>query len=734
MKRKLTLLSFAFMLSALVVGCVKEDPKPKPKPEENYAEKLAGTFKGDATYGSEATAVTTKSVIKATAVNVVEITVKDYQFNATTKSDLVIGGVKIELADEKNLSLSGNAQATVGGQSVDVALTGSALVGGESVKFDISVAGFNGVKYSGSRYTNAVGAELMSPVVSGICVLSSEFDAAKGIVTYTVPTHARETDLAAIEATFTISDGASWVMKNDTKASEAQKLNLTKAETTIEVTAENGDKKSYTFKREAVNVDDASMALINTYEGDLNVVVGGTPAPAVENQIVSVTRTAPNLVQMSITDFTFMEQNIGTIVIDNVALYKGTTSVVLAGDGKVKINLGASEIEVDVKINGNYVLAEKKLALSLAIVVDPALTVTATYEGTPLVDPIATKPLFVTVSHAKVIAQTFDTKTGNMTFSVDGIYPATDYADLKVDIKLPEGATFKPSEADGVFNFTKTIQWFVVTAADGKTTKSYKLTRVPLTFVNQKTFKFDDWTLTSNENPQLNYFDPNGWQTPNLAVNMIKAAGAADNLYPLDGQPPVSPTEAGKEGKGAALVTLNTTGGTMMDGQVNVPKVTAGTIYTGAFDFFAAMVDPLLATKFGLLYNGAKPTQLKGWYTYTPGAKYFDYNGTVWTETSTVDQSSISVVLYDVTDDVNASITGKDTYTSSRIVAQGMINPAKATSFTEFTVDLTYTKEYTPATRVYKLAYIMSASKDGALFKGAPGSTFVVDELTLVTE
>lgn len=729
MKRKLTLLSFAFMLSALVVGCVKEDPKPKPKPEENYAEKLAGTFKGDATYGSEATAVTTKSVIKATAVNVVEITVKDYQFNATTKSDLVIAGVKIELADEKNLSLSGNAQATVGGQSVDVALTGSALVGGESVKFDISVAGFNGVKYSGSRYTNAVGAELMSPVVSGICVISSEFDAAKGIVTYTVPTHARETDLAAIEATFTISDGASWVMKNDTKASEAQKLNLTKAETTIEVTAENGDKKSYTFKREAVNVDDASIALINTYEGDLNVVVGGTPAPAVENQIVSVTRTASNLVNLSITDFTFMEINIGTIVIDNVALYKGTTSVVLAGDGKVKINLGAGEIEVDVKISGSYVLAEKKLALSLAIVVDPALTVTATYEGTPLVDPIATKPLFISATHANILQQKFD---GGLTFYVDAKYPDADYANLKVDIRLPEGATWKVTSTEE-FDFTKKAQWFTVTAADGKTTENYCITRAPLTFVNQKLFSFTDWKETDQSASGIsNNSAPVGWQTPNDAVVIIKAFSQG-TWYPNDAPYPVSPLDAGKEGKAATLMTLDTKGG-LLFGNIAVPKVTAGTIYTGVFNMEAAMKDALMATEFGLHYNGAKPTQVKGWYTYTPGAKYFDYNGTVWTETSTVDQPSVSVVLYDVTDDVNATITGKDTYTSPRIVAQGMINPAKATSFTEFTVDLTYTKEYTPATRVYKLAYIMSASKDGALFKGAPGSTFVVDELTLVTE
>lgn len=637
MRRKLTLLSFAFMLSAFVVGCVQDDPKPQPEPEINYAEKLVGTFKGDATYGSEAVAVTAKSTIKATAMNIAEITVIDYQFNATTKSDLVISGVKVELADEKNLSLSGNAQATVGGQSVDVALTGSALVGGENVKFDISVAGFNGVKYSGSRYTNAVGAELMSPMVSGICVLSSTYDAAKGIITYTVPTHAREIDLAAIKATFTISDGASWVMKDDTKASEAHKIDLKKAETTIEVTAENGEKKSYTFKREAVNAEDVSLEFMESFVGNLDVVlVSGTPPTPVEGQKVFASHTAANMMKFTVNNFKFGEINLGNIVVDNVALYKGTSEVVLSGDGKVNIDLGAGTTEVVVKVGGKYVLADNKLTLNLEIAVDKDLTVTATYTGTPFSD-----------------------------------------------------------------------------------------------------YNFSDWTTTTLEpdddgNVVSPYSGPNGWQDPNMAVALIKTLTTGD-LYPYDGVYPVSPIDAGKVGKAAKIVTLDTKGGPMMGGWIQAPKITSGTIFTGVFNPMAAAEDPMLATQFGLPYGGAKLTQLKGWYTYAPGAKYFDYADGIWTETSTVDEPSISVVLYEVSTDKDF-LTGKDIYTSPSIVGMGKINPMNATTFTKFTVDLTYTKEYTPETKKYKLAMIMSASRDGDKFKGAPGSTLVVDELTLVTE
>lgn len=727
MKRKFGFLLFAALLSTAFVGCTKSNDDKKPEPT-NYADKLAGTFKGDAVFGSEA-AVTTKATIKATGENVVEITVLDYKFSATVTSDLVIGGVKVELADEKNLSLSGNAQATVGGQSVAVALTGSALVSGENVKFDISAAGQNGLKYSGSRYTNATGAELMSPVVSGVCVISSEYDAAKGIITYKVPSYARQADLEAIEATFTISDGASWVMtkEEDTKASEAQKLNLKKAMTTIEVTAENGEKKSYTFQREAVNVEDVSVSVINTYSGDLLVSLGGAPATTVKNQKITVARSAANMVKFTITDFTFTGIKIGDIVVDNVALYKGTNEIAISGDGKVKINLGTGDTEVDVKISGNYSLTDKKINLTIVIAVDPNLTVTCTYEAGAFVNPVGTKPLFVSASHANIIQQEFD-EDGNFTYYVDAKYPDADYANLKVEIKLPEGATYKVTSTPE-FDFTESTEWYTVTAADGTTTENYSITREGLEFANQKEFSFSEEWVDANG---VGAFDPKGWQTPNFAVYMIKAMSDG-KLYPMEAPYPVNPIDAGKVGKGVKMETLDTKGGVIME-TIQVPKVTAGTLYTGVFNFVAAMGNALEATEFGLFYNGPKPTKLKGWYTYAPGAKYLDYDGTTWTETSTVDQASVSVVLYDVTDNVAATITGVDTYDSPRIVAMGKINPAKAASFTEFSVDLVYKKAYTPATRIYKLAYIMSASKDGDKYKGAPGSTFVVDELTLVTE
>lgn len=730
MKRKTLLLLFVSTLSAFVVGCSKRSKDPQPD-LTNYADKIVGTFKGAAIYDGSAAEIITKTIVKATGDNVVEITILDYKVSETLKVDLLLGGVKVAKVDEKSLSLSAVSTTTVEGKTVDVNISGSALMSGESLKIDASISGYSGIKYSGNRYTNATGAELMTPVISGVCVISSQFDAEKGIITYKVPAHALDVDLESVEATFTISDGASWTSKEGaqgvTKASETQKLTLKKAETTIEVTAENGDKKSYTFKRESVVVEDVSVSLVNTYEGDISVVVGpGTPEK-IEDQNVSVIRTGANSVQLTVKNLSFGGASLGDIVIKNVALYKGENEIAMSGLDKIKIKIGDNELEVDANLKGVYSITKKSITLNIDIVVDENLSVKVDFEGVPFIDPIATKPLFVSVSHPKILLQNFD-DNGSLKFYVNSKYPDEDFADLEFEIKLPEGATYKVTSTPE-FDFTQKTQWYTVTAADGATTKNYSIERVPLEFINTTKFDFTEWTKTENEAPNIDMFDPKGWQTPNIAVNMIKAT-TGGSMYPFDGAFPVNPIDGGKEGKAAEIVTLDTKGGEMWEGGPKVPKVTSGTIYTGAFNILAAMGNPLEATEFGLLYDGAKPTKLTGWYTYTPGSIYYD--GT--TVTAAVDEPVMSIILYDVTDDVKATITGVDTYTSERIIGMGKINPAKSEAFREFTVDMVYTKEYTPATRVYKLAMILSSSKDGALFKGAPGSRLVVDELNIVTE
>ncbi|MEG2282142.1 MAG: calycin-like domain-containing protein, partial [Rikenellaceae bacterium] len=569
MKKMSGLLVLMSIMALTFIGCSDDDTTNTEKPLDR-AEKLAGTFKGDAVYKGAST-VSTKVDVKVTGVNELEITVKGYQFNATTISDLVISKVNVLEQDEKNVLLEGVSIATVGGKSANVALTGSALVGGENIKLNVSVDGYNSMEYSGSRYTNGTGTELMSPVVSGICVISSKYDAATGIITYTVPADARVEDLAACEATFTISDGAIWVLKTKANAEE-HKLMLKDAETSIEVTAENGDKKTYVFKREAVNTEDATISLINTYVGKLIVTVGGSANPAIENQKVFVTRTSSNRVKLVVKDFMFGGANIGDIIIDNVALYKGTDEIVLSGADKVKIKLGAEATEVLAGVSGVYSISKNGITLKIDIAVNESLSVHVDYAGSIFTDPISTQPLYVSVSHPNIINQKFEAD-GNITFSVNAKYADADFANLKVIIKLPEGATYKPTSADK-FDFTQTTQWYTVTSADGKITKNYSITRNPLTFVNQKTYDFTNWTVGTVDPPSTAYTTPDGWQTPNAAVALIKALSVGE-FYPYDGEYPVFPIDEGKVGKAAKIITLDTKGG-LVGGFINAPKITAG--------------------------------------------------------------------------------------------------------------------------------------------------------------
>ena len=72
-------------------------------------------------------------------------------------------------------------------------------------------------------------------------------------------------------------------------------------------------------------------------------------------------------------------------------------------------------------------------------------------------------------------------------------------------------------------------------------------------------------------------------------------------------------------------------------------------------------------------------------------------------------------------------------------VAQELINKVKSKccgikeEYTPFNIEFEYLQEY-DRTAKYKFAIICSSSKDGDLFKGAGGSTLIVDEFEVICE
>lgn len=570
------------------------------------------------------------------------------------------------------------------------------------------------VLFVGCNNDDPAAPSLMGAEVTGVCVVKTEVNEQNSLITYYVPTYTPEAEFAKCKLKVNPSNG--------TLSPESSNVDLTKEEVTIVVNGNDGSNKSYTVKRDFINVDNVVGAIANKYNGNLSVSINKQAGTPVE-QVISVLSAGFNAVNLEIKNFMFGEMNIGTISAKNIYLYK---NVVLSGVATQTLTIGGEEIEVTLNVSGTYDSASDKVKLSIAITGVTGMDIVADFEGFSYADETDFTPLFISVKGSKVLSQVFS--GGSLKYYGDAKNAPEDYADITFEIKLPKGARYEIVTGDK-FDFTKKVNYFDTFSASGAK-KRYSITRENIDINNTTSYNFTDWKTETYDNPGLNHHDPIGWMTPNLAVYMIKAFSSGD-LYPFDGEYPVTPNEAGKEGKCAKIMTLDTKGGKIM-GSIDTPKVTSGTIYTGEFDFFAAMVNPMLATKFGLPYSGSKPTSLKGWYKYTPGPVYFD----VLTEDKTkTDEASISVVLYDVTDNITATLTGLDIYTSPRIIASGMINPSKSSEFKEFNVPITYYREYAPSKgNVYKMAIILSSSKDGAAFKGAPGSTMFVDEIQLVVE
>lgn len=708
----MSILSVMILLS----GCKKDDPAP----EINYGEKIAGTYKGEMSYqstGASSTKTTRFSIIQA-GVNKIGITVKDYQFNDATSADLTFLAVAVTGSqDGQSLVYNGSNGVSVGGATVKATVTGTSGKDGSNMSLVFEVEGSNRGTITAEHYENKTAAAVTAVDFKGICVVSTEIDEAGSVIKYSVPSNVRDADLAKIIPTFTVSEGATYA---------PAVIDITKADAKITVTSEDGAvTKVYAIKREIAKVEDMSLKVINNYSGSLTVTVDNTPITT--EQLIYITRMSENAVKLKIKDFAFGGQVIGDIVVDSIALYPHKDTTNLSGFENLTFKLGTTEIEAQADVQGLFTESTKTVDLKIKISGIAGMVIAVDFNGIPGSSPKEVQPIFVSVKGDGIISQTFEDK-GNLTFYVYKATTNEQLSKITYDIQLPIGATWTPYN-NVPFDFTKQVNYYDVVAADKTTKKRFSITKKVIEPVNTKAFDFTKWKTTIQQAPLTSNSDPEGWQTPNSAVVTIKAFTNGE-FYPNDGMYPVEPVENGKVGKAAQLTTLDTKGGLIL-GMIDAPKVTSGTIYTGAFDMWAAMENPLLATKFGLHYNGPKVTALKGWYTYAPGAVYFD----VKTEVPGLkDQPSISAVLYDVTDNVNASLTGVDIYTSPRVVATATINPAVSADFKEFELTLNYNAEYAPLTKVYKLAIIMSASKDGAQFKGAPGSTFVIDEVQLVTE
>lgn len=456
------------------------------------------------------------------------------------------------------------------------------------------------------------------------------------------------------------------------------------------------------------------------YKGTLDVDLDGTKVGADLPQKVYVTKVGDNQIKMELKNFSFGAMALGNISVDKCNVEKqGDNACQFDGEQKLSLPMVG---DCDVVMNGT--ITGEKLEM--------VINVKATQEGAAItvkVDFVGTKLASDQSSEAKITEFTFDSKEvvsqpvidgTSITFMVTDTIKAEELAALVPTIKISEKATISP--ASGVAQDFSSPVIYTVTSEDGIVTTKYTVS------VSGKVlkFSFDEWVEKGDN--RITYMTPipldkldssNGGA--DLLVNLPMAGGGS-----FEGGFPVLRTDDAKEGAAAAkLVTLYTEGA----GLGMAPVITSGSLFTGLFDlnFF----DQLSSTKFGILHT-SKPLRFKGYYKYTAGEGPF-YNGKATETLDQKDKCSIAAILFEIEKD-NDVLTGHDINSSEKVVAEARLaDGSDKAEYTAFDLEFKWKKDY-DASKKYKLAIVCSSSAEGDAFKGAAGSTLIIDEFEVISE
>lgn len=465
--------------------------------------------------------------------------------------------------------------------------------------------------------------------------------------------------------------------------------------------------------------------IAGTYKGALNIKLGGIEGEYNLPKNVTMTAAGKNLVNLEIKKFSFGALNLGTITLTNCEIQKSGNSYTFATTQTLTLAnpIGACPV------TASGTITDGKLDANIDVTV-PALnqTVKVKCQGSKLKgnESSEAKITGFTFDSPVVTAQpVIDEANGTITFKVSEQATSSDLR-LTPSITISDKATVNP--ATGVvqdFSGSTPVVYTVV-AEDG-TIKTYSVSISGRQAVLK--YSFEEWVLEPGNSIANEYSKPQP-----IAELATSAEGAAMLKFMGITDMPVFKSTDKKEGTYAIkLVTMDTS----EKASALVPAITSGSLFTGKFEMdFNNLQNKLTFTKFGIPY-ARKPLAFKGWYKYTPGAKFIDGSNisNIVTVPNKTDQCAIQAVLYKVTND-DEILTGVDINTSDKRVAVAQLGDGTAKAeYTYFNLPFQYLpgKTYEAGAK-YKIAIVCSSSKEGDLFKGAGGSTLILDELEIVSE
>lgn len=288
-------------------------------------------------------------------------------------------------------------------------------------------------------------------------------------------------------------------------------------------------------------------------------------------------------------------------------------------------------------------------------------------------------------------------------------------------IKVSAGAKVSPASGDTLKFDSTGVTQYVVTSANGKTTKKYTLE-----LINPVLGKldFERWDTVSSEGANWKYVNPLGenggniWASGNIGIAITGVTEIND--FPLH----IS-TNA-YEGKYAA--EMETRPGNALSAWMGI-HLFAGSMFLGNFVTDYLLENPLKCTQFGQPYKGV-PSSFSGYYKYQPGAVFIDKDETP--VPGVVDKCSIYAVVYSGTSRLDAT----NILTSDRVLATAILADGTAKGdWTHFEIPFKMVngKTVEPGTPVM-LAIIASSSAEGDHYRGAVGSKLVLDNLQIVHE
>lgn len=239
-------------------------------------------------------------------------------------------------------------------------------------------------------------------------------------------------------------------------------------------------------------------------------------------------------------------------------------------------------------------------------------------------------------------------------------------------------------------------------------------------------YTFDDAELTDNDRYYRFYtIGSNGdkvydWASGNSGY--VTAAGT---------KPPEEyPTTIAPGRNGGNAVKMQTVYTNSLAAAVGTP-IAAGNLFMGSFK--TNILNTLKSTKFGLPYSGPLPRAIRTYYTYKAGAEVRDKDFNV--VPGDVDSFDMYAIIFE-TQATNNFMYGDHNFQDARNIAVARVPASKRLESAtwkelEFDFELLPGKTYDP-TKEYMITIVMSSSIEGALFKGAIGSTLIVDEIEIL--